>query len=122
MPNPDASRNLRKVTPGAEAVAPAPAYPRTVHGPSASSRAKAALALETRAAAAATRGLADLGMTLSAGAVPSDSMPLFGSRQEGGDSGLGATFASALQLCVPCVLTHVPADYGTLNSGQALLL
>ena len=92
MPNPDAARNLRKVTPGAEAAAPAPLYPRIPHGPSANTRAKAALALETRAAAAATGGLADLGTALSAAGALSggDAMPLFGSAQDSSSSGVGA--------------------------------
>lgn len=89
MPNPAAARNLRKVTPGAEAAVPAPDYPRTMHGPSANSRAKAVLALETRAAAAATGGLADLGAALNAGAYPSEETPLFGARI-GDTTGLGA--------------------------------
>jgi hypothetical protein len=79
MPNQAAARNLRRVTPGAEAAAPAPQYPRTAHGPSANSRAKAKRAQETRAAAVATGGVsADLGAALSAGAEINESTPLFG--------------------------------------------
>ena len=60
MPSAGAARNLRNVTPGAETDAAATQYPITEHGPSASSRAKAELAAQTRAAAVATGGPSDL--------------------------------------------------------------